>query len=68
MIFRPRDLLRNRKDNSNQLIDPVEFEDAADLKNKLEKIYQKPLYDFMIVDKVVYNGFCLGWVQDTQNV
>lgn len=64
MRFIPRDLLLNRKQiESNQLIDPIEFEDAADLKSKLEYHYQKPLYNFMIVDKVVYNGFCLGWIE-----
>lgn len=63
MRFIPRDLLLNRKDGLTQLIDPIEFEDIADLKSKLENIYKKPLYNFMIVDKVVYNGFCLGWVE-----
>lgn len=64
MKFIPRDLLINRKQQeSSGLIDPLDFTDSNDLKNKLEQIYKKPLYKFMIVDKVVYNGYCLGWVE-----
>jgi len=63
--FIPRDLLINRKQiESSGLIDPLDFSDSNDLKSQLEQIYKKPLYNFMIVNKVVYNGFCLGWIVD----
>lgn len=69
MKFIPRDLLINRKQvESSGLIDPLDFTDSNELKSKLELIYKKPLYNFMIVDKAVYNGYCLGWVQDIRNV
>ena len=75
-FFRPRDITCNRypiyDENGKYLRDGVksgfEFNDFADLKQKLIELLELKLYDHLYIteDGGVINGLCIGYVERTK--
>ena len=75
-FFRPRDIGCNRypiyDENGEYLRDGLksgfEFDDFADLKQKLVELLGHKLYDHLYIteDGGVINGLCIGYVEQTK--